>query len=161
MTVDLKLSNGRYAGNASAKSSCIWYSSPNYQAVEDFYLAADCLQISGAEDAACGVILRHLDDKNFYYFSISTNQTAKMKVMLEGGWSTLVNQTTQAIQPWKVNRMVVMVQGSHFLFLVNDQYVAELDDQNIARGKVGLMMTLYNVDDTAAFEFDNFELRIP
>jgi hypothetical protein len=161
MNVDIKLLNGRYAGSANAMGSCIWYSSPNYQAVEDFYLAVDCQQISGAEDAACGVILRHLDDKNFYYFSISTDQSAKMKAMLDSGWATLVNEKSQSIQPWMVNRISVIAQGSHFLFLVNDQYVAEIDDENIARGKVGLMIGLNHIDDTAAFELDNFELRVP
>ena len=138
------------------------YTSPNYQAVEDFYLAVDCQQISGAEDAACGVLLRKMDgDHYYYYFSIGTDQSVRMQAWLESEWTSLLNEKNQAIQPWKVNRMIVIAQGSHFLFLVNGQYVAELDDENIALGKVGLMIGLNHAEDTAAFEFDNFELRVP
>jgi len=160
-TGDRNLINGRYAWTVTAKSGCIMYNSPNYQAVEDFYLAVDCQQISGAEDAACGVLLRKLDDEHYYYFSIGTDQSVRMSAWLESEWTSLLNEKNQAIQPWKVNRMIVIAQGSHFLFFVNGQYVAELDDANIARGKVGLMIGLNHADDTAAFELDNFELRVP
>jgi hypothetical protein len=160
MARNTKLSNGRYVWSATAKGGCVWSSSPKYQVVEDFYLAVDCQQISGAEDAACGVILRHLDD-DYYYFSISTDQDVRMYLLLESEWTSLLNQKNQAIQPWKANRITVIARGSHFLFLVNDQYVAELDDQNIASGKVGLMFYLNHADDVAVFELDNFELRVP
>jgi hypothetical protein len=158
---DQDLLNGRYVWNFTAKSGCVLRSYPNYRAVEDFYLAVDCQQISGAEDAACGVILRKLDDDHYYYFSVSTDQYVSMLAWQESEWISLLSQKSQAIQPWKVNRMIVIAQGSHFLFFVNGQYVAELVDEKIASGKVGLMIDLNYPDDTAVFEFDNFELRVP
>jgi hypothetical protein len=161
-TGDRNLLDGRYAWTVTAKSGCIMYNYPNYQAVEDFYLAVDCQQISGAEDAACGVLLRRMDGDNYYYyFSIGTDQYVRMQAWLETEWTSLLKEKNQAIQPWKVNRLIVLARGSHFIFFVNGQYVAELDDGNIARGKVGLIVNLNHAEDTAAFEFDNFELRVP
>jgi len=46
-------------------------------------------------------------------------------------------------------------------FLINDQLVAEADDDVMFFGKAGLSIELYGEGDAAVFEFDNFELRAP
>jgi hypothetical protein len=158
---DLSLWNGRYTWIDTAKTGCVSYVWPNYQSLENFYLSVDCQQLSGAVDSACGVILRNQDEENFYYFSVSTDQYISFQVRQDDEWISLLNQKELAIQPWMLNRMIVVVMDSHFLFFVNGQYVAEMDDMRIESGKVGLMVDLKNMDDTATFEFDNFELRVP
>ena len=60
-----------------------------------------------------------------------------------------------------MNRLAVVAEGAHFVLFVNDQYVAEVDDDRLSSGMVGVAVDLFDPGDEAVFEFDNFELRVP
>ena len=57
--------------------------------------------------------------------------------------------------------MLFRSEGTHFIFFINDQFVAELDDPRLSAGTAGLAIELANAGDEAVVEFDNFQLRAP
>ena len=48
-----------------------------------------------------------------------------------------------------------------FVFLINDQYVYELTDNEIKNGGFGYGIGLYHADLHNTFEFDNFIIQAP
>ena len=64
-------------------------------------------------------------------------------------------------RPGEANRLTVIGRGSHFTFYINDQYVAEAEDDRLTAGDVGVAVELLDDGDSAVFEFDDFEVRAP
>ena len=69
--------------------------------------------------------------------------------------------TTSAIQPGQINRLSVLGEGNRFTFFINDQFVGQATDDQIPRGRVGLVIDAFEENEITAWEFDNFELRQP
>jgi hypothetical protein len=66
-----------------------------------------------------------------------------------------------AVQSGESNRLSVVAVGSHLMFYINDQLVAELDDDTLQHGFVGVYINLEGGNALANVVFDNFELRAP
>jgi hypothetical protein len=70
------------------------------------------------------------------------------------GWQEIKSQYHPSIQPSDWNRLEVLVNGSHFTFLINNQVVYETDDDRQPTGDVALMI---EAEETGAkILFDNF-----
>jgi hypothetical protein len=54
------------------------------------------------------------------------------------------------------NRLMVLTQGAHFEFFVNDQQLGQADDNAIASGKVGLI-----AGDNVEAAFSNLSIATP
>jgi hypothetical protein len=109
-----------------------------------------------------GLIFRKEADDNFYYFGISTDQGFFVSINHKGQWKTLVPYANSpAIHPTGANRLAILAQGTHFVFFINDQYVAELNNNQIESGRIALAIELYNADDQRSYQFDNINLRTP
>lgn len=131
-------------------------------AVFDFYLCAEAQRISGPDDGSYGVEFRVHDANSKYYFGIYNSRHFAFSLLHGGQWTRLVDLTpTSAIRAGEANRITVVAQGTHFAFFINDQFVAEADDDRLDSGTVGLAIELSKAGDEAVFEFDNFELRAP
>ena len=129
--------------------------------VSDFCLTTEIPRTSDPDDNY-GVEFRVLDANNRYYFGIYDSRQFAFSLLHEGQWVTLIGLTpTSAIRAGEANRITVIAEDSYFVFLINDQFVAEAEDERLASGTVGLAIELNNAGDKAVFEFDNFELRAP
>jgi hypothetical protein len=134
---------------------------PNREIMKDFYVSVDYRRVSGSMDSAMGLVFRS-DEGNLYILRVGEDQRFKVSIRKNDQWTTLIPWTrSDAIKPYEVNKIAVIGEGSHFLFFVNNQYVGEVEDQQLTHGAVGITITLFNADDYAIFEFDNFELRQP
>jgi hypothetical protein len=72
------------------------------------------------------------------------------------GWSA-----SPAIRLDQPNLLTVMANGDHFVFMINDQLVAELQDDQIKSGITGLAVELSYSGVNGVVEFDNVELLAP
>ena len=156
-----QITDGKYQWTSTAHKPFIGWVRASSSQFDDFYMTVETRQASGPDSGDYGFILREDEDSNFYYFGISDSGKYAF-LLFFNEWSTLKAWThTELIRPGEVNRITVIAQGSQFIFFVNDQYLTEITNDKIAKGKVALAIELANENDRAVFEFDNFELRAP
>jgi len=165
-TIDSRM-DGSYRWHARAESHFVVWGHPNqlngWETSEAFYLSVDYRQITGPETAVAGLVFRS-SGSEMNVFRVRGDQSYAISHLQEGakGWDELVPWThTTAICPGEVNRLVVMGDGAHFIFLINGYFVGEFEDQRLSSGIAGLAIELFEPGDLAIFEFDNLELRHP
>jgi hypothetical protein len=162
VTGEKLITGGRYQWDASALDGVIWWGIPDIPSVADVYLTVEARRVEGVEDGQYGVIFRRADSDNYGLFKIEDSQTWKFSLRYEGEWHTVIDWTrSAAIRPGEVNRLTVLAEGTHYTFYINDQYVGEANDDRLDQGEAGVAIELLDADDTAVFEFDNFEVRAP
>ena len=155
------MDNGVYTWNATAKKGFVsWLPAP-VKSTTDFLLTVDGQQTEGTTNADYGVVFRDDGKGNFYLFGVD-DEGFFVSVNFDNAWLDLIEWTaSNAIQPDVPNRLGVIANKSHFIFLINDQIVGETTDDHIPLGMTGLAIQVYKAGLQATFEFDNYELRIP
>ena len=85
-----------------------------------------------------------------------------MLVVYNTGIYTQIEQSTTAIRtaPGLKNRIEVRAMGSRFVFLINDQVVAQLTE-DMAQGDTGLGVDVLNKGGPSQVEFTDFVLQAP
>lgn len=158
----IEISGGKYRWDVTANEGFIWWSlALNNTSTSDFYAAVAARQVSGAQDADCGLIFRH-DGDNYYYFQISDMGQYSVYLYYLEEWTALREWTENAaIEPEGVNRLAVAGEGGRFRFFINDELVAEVEADTLESGRAGVAVQVYNAGETGVFEFDNFEWRAP
>ena len=73
---------------------------------------------------------------------------------LKDGWQEISSEYHQSIQPSDWNRLEVLVNGSHFEFIINNQVVYETEDDRQPTGGVALMVEVE--ESGTKILFDNF-----
>jgi hypothetical protein len=112
------------------------------QSLTDFTLDVDAESIEGPDDNGYGVIVRHVDDDNFYSLQVSGDGYFLVQKRVKGKWANLTGdwQPAPAIRPGKAaNHLRVTCQGSTLTFSVNDTQLAQVNDKDLARGDIGVI----------------------
>lgn len=142
----------------------VWLTGPNLSVTGggDLYAAVDFWLTEGRESGmGYGLIYHYADGEHFYEFAILRNQVAGAYSRNDGEWIELLPVVrTNLIQAGVPNRIAVLVKGSRHVFFINDRYFAELDDDTISSGGVGLIAEIFT-DQEMSMQFDNFELYTP
>lgn len=121
----------------------------------------DARQTGGAQEADYGLVFRH-DGSNYYYFQVSDVGEYAAYLFSNDEWTELTGWTeSAAIRGGRINEIAVAGEGSRFSFFINGERVGEARDATLAAGSVGVAVQIYNADESATFEFDNFEWRAP
>lgn len=153
--------DGKYRWETTANQSFIGWVRAGRESLTDFYLSVEVQQIDAPATADYGVLFREDENSNFYYFAISDAGEYALYLFFEE-WDTLIDWAqTDLINSGEANRIIVIGEGAHFTFFINDHYLIEIDDNKIPQGSTALAIELSNEDDQGVFEFDNFELRAP
>jgi hypothetical protein len=133
-------------------------------AVATFAAAVEVQRVAGPRESEAGLIFRHVDDDNYYFFTVADGrQQYALEILDQGEWNTLIDWTpSSAINVGGVNRLKVVADQGHFRFLINDHAVHDVpDDHRFPQGRVGIAIAMPKPGDTGTVEFDNFELRAP
>ena len=87
---------------------------------------------------AYGLVYRHVND-DYGFFGIENDGAFRVLVVYDTGIYQQIEQSTTAIRtgPGLINRIEVRAIGSRFVFLINDQVVAQLTE-DMAQGDTGL-----------------------
>lgn len=153
--------DGKYQWASTSHKPFIGWVRTGSSQLDDFYVTVEARQASGPDSSDYGFVLREDEDSNFYYFGISDSGQYAF-LLFFNNWSALRDWTdTSLIRPGEDNKITIIVQGSQFIFFINDQYLTEITNDKIPKGKVALAVELANENDQAVFEFDNLELRTP
>jgi len=159
---DWTIQLGKYHWDVSAYDGLVWWSRPAMDEQTDFYFAVDVQQVIGPANSQIGIVFRQPSDEEYYFFNIRQTGEYALHIRTSAGWETLISDTpSSAIRPAMVNRLAVIALDARFTFFINGLYVADFDDNAYRAGDVGLAIGLEQNGDSAVFEFDNFELRLP
>lgn len=131
--------------------------------LQDFHLAVEATQVSGPDDNEYGVLIRMQDRRNFYCFSVSGDGYFLVSQFVDGVRQPLGSDWTPADAIRKgteTNVLEVTAQGSRFVFAVNGQIVAEIEDDRFSRGDIGLYAGSF-YEGGVVVQFDNLRLTAP
>ena len=153
------IKDGKYRSEIEAYRASLTTSNPSMEELTDFYLTTDILVIDVPISASYGVFFRKSGD-NYYVFYVYYEKYFSVRMLYQGEWIDLVEASySDAIRVGRVNRLSVSGEGAHFVFFINGDFVAEMDDSRLKSGKAGLAIALDYAGDRAEIEFDNFEIR--
>lgn len=159
-TVSRVIAEGLYTWNITAIQSVSRWCMPETAPVADFYLTVDAQRVSGPVDASYGLVFRQ-NEGNYYLFSVRDDGFFNFNVWYGFAWEAVIDWTgTFAIRSGDVNRLAVRAEGSQFVFYINDEPVADVQNDVLASGETGLSVLLATPSD-AVFVFDNFVISAP
>jgi hypothetical protein len=120
---------------------------------ENFTLDVDATQVTGPGDNNYGVLIRYVDEKNFYRLDISGDGYFAINKYQAGKWIKLQDWTeSPAIRrEAATNHLQVIANGHRFTLVVNGQTVTTFSDADFKQGDIGL---------TAGTLFDNAGVHI-
>ncbi len=118
----------------------IAWSTPKDKRFSDFILDVDATQVEGPDDNGYGVIVRYVDDRNFYRMDISGDGYFDVLKYKAGKWMKLQDWTPAAAIKTgaATNHLQVIAKGNQFTFNVNGQTAATLTDDEFKQGNIGL-----------------------
>lgn len=159
---NLEIRNGRYTWDVTSKNTILASLAPaSLPPVTDFYLSADVKLTGGSYKPVYGVVFRDSPNGDGYFFGIYGENFIVDRRYGDTFERRIAYIKSPAISPQETNRLAVIAKGTHFVFLINDQFVGEMFDDSIHEGSVGFGVTFFHVDLQNSFEFDNFVLRTP
>lgn len=158
------ITDGHYRWDLDSHEGMIWPSLPDdTRLTEDFYASVEARQISGTTNLDYGLIFRRAE-QNYYYLHISpaTGDVALDRYQFEK-WTPLLAWTPMAyaINTQSANRLEIIGRGNTFKFYINGQTLNSITDNELASGSVGVAVQIYEPNEQAVVEFDNFEWRSP
>jgi hypothetical protein len=126
----------------------------------DLTLDVDATPLAGPDDNDYGVIVRRVDDNDFYRFEISGDGYFNIQKRQKGKWQKLVADWTESSAIRKgaaTNHLRVVCAGRTLTFFVNQVQVAQVTDDAFARGEVGVLAGTL-VEPGVQVAFDNFQV---
>ena len=140
----------------------------NVWSVNNFKIADAIIEVNaqtagGSENNLYGLICRHQDDENFYFFAISADGYYAIGKLKEGQIIFLSSDTFQPaaqIQTGQaVNHLAVGCVSQTLSLAVNGAQLAQITDSDFAEGVIGLIAGTF--DDQTDTRFDNLLITKP
>ena len=157
-----RIAEGTYIWEAEAKQGFAWWSESGNEPITDFALDVVAGQPSGSSSGSYGVMFRHDEADNHYVFRIRDSGEYRVSLVQDGEWINLTDWTpTSLIYAGDPNMLSVGAEGPYFTFWINNELVAEISDETLPSGDVGLVIGLGQAGDAGRFEFDDFVLFTP
>jgi len=130
----------------------------------DFQIEVDARAVEGPLDNSLGILVRYQDDdKNFYWFQISSDGRFAVDRLAEGEWVSVAGwQESTAIQQGldATNRLKVSCSGDRFVFSVNGTSLGTVTDRNLGPGNIGLAAGTLD-EPGVVVHFDNLRVYAP
>ena len=142
---NFQVKGGKYFWNFTSLDRFWYYMNPSIGQVSDFYFTMTADQENYISDSSYGVIFRHVDEDNFYYFAVEGQyQYFAVFCLTNGRWSTLKDwEYYNAIRPDQPNEIGIQAEGKNFTFFVNDEVVADLNHSVHKVGIIALVAEIY------------------
>jgi tetratricopeptide (TPR) repeat protein len=125
----------------------------------DFSITAELEFDPGNGYSSTGVLLKQVNDDNFYYFLISNRGYFRFDVVFNGNPLSLVPWTFCGIPEETVFTLRIIVRANHFSFFLGDEWLAELESDTIESGGVCFAGQNYNEAETARVYLHRIEIE--
>ncbi len=132
---------------------------------QDVQIEVDATKQGGPDENDFGIICRHQDEQNMYFFVVSSDGYYGIG-KLKDGQEMLIGMDkfgfdNEAIKPGQAtNHLRVDCIGSKLTLYVNDKMLAEVEDSDFPIGDVGLLAGSYDTPGVDIL-FDNFVVKEP
>jgi predicted Zn-dependent protease len=126
----------------------------------DFILEADVEADPSNGHSASGVVFRHVNDENFYSFLLSNRGNFRVDILFNNHPMRLV-EWTRAPEPDPENATAprflrVIGHGSRLSFAIDDEWVAEVEDEMLPEGGIGFAAQNFAGSGRGAFHLRRF-----
>ncbi len=128
---------GAYRLELLKESFFAWETLRSERTFGDIVLEADVEIDPSNGHSAAGVILRHVNDENFYFLLMSTRGNFRFDLLFNNHPQHLIEWTRLPEPDGPTRRLQVIAHGSHFSFIVDDEWVGEADDEVLPAGGIG------------------------
>jgi tetratricopeptide (TPR) repeat protein len=125
----------------------------------DFFVEAKVSFSPSNRHSALGFVLRWVDDDNFYYFLVSNRQLFRFDLVFNGNPSSLIKWTPCGLVKERHSVIRIIARGSHFSFYIDDEWIAEIEDDAISEGRVGFAAQNYGESPTAQFFYHDINVE--
>ena len=130
--------------------------------IRDGVVSVNATPVGGPDDNAYGLVIRHVDDRRFYRFEISSDGFYAVQAPTGAlGWEYLVDWTeSEAIHRGRqTNRLSVHCQGPTMVFYANDVELTRIQDDRFSEGDVGVIAGTFYVEPGTHILFDEFAVE--
>ena len=131
--------------------------------LSDFVLEAEVEADPSNGHSAVGVIFRHVNDENFYSFLLSSRGNFRVDALFNNHPMKLIEWTRAPApdpeRPARSRTLRVIGHGSRFSFLVDEEWVAEADDETLPEGAVGFAAQNFAGSGRGVFRLRHFALE--
>ena len=159
--LSVKIESGKYQWHAQANEGFIWWAYPDMDPLDDFFAEIEVTQLEGDLNGELGLVFRLTEDQ-YYLFELSGSEYFSLWRSDPEGWSELFDWTASAaVNSTGMNKLGILAQDDQFYLFINDQLVAEVADNQLVTGVVGVAIGLDEADTEGSFEFDNLIIRAP
>jgi len=140
-----------------------WETLREERKLSDFVLDAEVEADPSNGHSAVGVIFRHVNDENFYSFLLSSRGNFRVDALFNNHPMKLIEWTrAPAPDPERTARsrtLRVIAHGSRLSFLVDEEWVAETDDETLPEGAVGFAAQNFAGSGRGVFRLRHFALE--
>ncbi len=131
-----------------------WTTGTHYR-YADFCLEAELAIDQDNGYSAVGLILRQIDEENYYYFLLSNHSYFRFDLVFNGNPVRLIDWTPLPsfidFSEFDYIPLRIIARGSFFSFYLDDEWIAEVSDDTILEGKIGFAAQNYEEKDQARF----------
>jgi tetratricopeptide (TPR) repeat protein len=157
---------GAYALTLRRESMFAWETLDQDRQIGDFVLEADIELDPANGHSAAGVIFRHVNDENFYSLLLSSRGNFRVDLLFNTHpmhlveWTPLPVADGEAANGVSLSRSVRVVgHGSRFSFQVDDEWVAEVEDEVLPSGGIGFAAQNFVGTGTGVFRLRRLALE--
>lgn len=144
---------------AIRKASLFCWSLVPERRYRDLVLVADMAFGDANGHSAMGFVLRYLDDTSFYYFLISNRGEFRFDLALNGNHIPLIEWTRSPLISAGGNHLRVVSRGATFGFYLDEEWIAELEDDRIENGAVGFAAQNFEEEPRARFVLGSLQVE--
>jgi tetratricopeptide (TPR) repeat protein len=149
---------GAYVLTLRRESLFAWETLSEDRPATDFVLEADIELDPSNGHSAAGVLFRHVNDENFYSLLLSSRGNFRVDLLFNTHpmhlleWTPLPESEHPAVAGGTAVRSVRVVgHGSRFIFQVDDEWVAEIEDEVLPSGGIGFAAQNFTGTGTGVF----------
>jgi hypothetical protein len=161
-------SNGKLIFKKYSDESDEMYDSTlkNFTPPQNFIVEFDAIMENYPEeiDTCIGIIVRRIDESNYYRFLISRYGEYKFEKTVDDDWSTIIPWTssTSIKVGEETNTIKVKCEGDTFTFYINNDEIETCTDSTFASGGIALTAGVGDCSqERLRFSFDNFKIFRP
>ena len=109
--------------------------------------------------SAAGFLFRYTAADTYYYFLVSNRGYFRFDAVFNGNPVKLIGWTRIVEEPKGPVDIRIIANGSSFVFCINDESVAEIEDEMIDAGQIAFAAQNYEEKESASFSLSDFVLE--
>ncbi len=152
-----KIERGSLLLELRKKNIFAWINTDTY-IYRDFVLDAEVEFGQENGYSAVGFVFRYVNPENFYYFLLSNRGAFRFDVVFNRNPIHLIEWTENPLISREINNFRIIAHGSNFSFYIDDEWIAEFEDEFVYRGEIGFAAQNFDERDYALFKLNRISI---